>query len=71
MNEITFTDLVNMELDRRKIQKLIDDGIISDEQLMSAPIIRLVCPNDPKHGLTEDATRCVVCDVEPIVSETP
>ena len=34
-----FDDTVKAEIDRRKIQKLIDDGVITADEIANAPII--------------------------------
>lgn len=34
-------DTVSAEIDRRKIQKLVEDGIISHDELQNAPIVEI------------------------------
>lgn len=38
-DNIPLSDQVNGELDRRKLEKLVDDNVISAEELQNAPII--------------------------------
>lgn len=46
-DEIPISDQVSAEIDRRKIQKLIDEGKIDPEQLRNAPIVELKSPPIP------------------------
>lgn len=39
------TQAINTEVDRRKLQKLVDTGVITAEELQAAPIIQDCCGN--------------------------
>lgn len=62
-------DTVAIEMDRRKLQKLVDDGKITQEELANARIVNIVCPNNSRHGLTPDGQRCGICGAEPVEAE--
>jgi hypothetical protein len=40
-DEVTLQDQVSIEQDRRKLEKLINDGVISQQALQGAPIVQL------------------------------
>lgn len=50
INEI---DEINGELDRRKVNRLVEDGVISAEELANAPIV-LECPKCKYHQNPEN-----------------
>lgn len=54
-------DKIITEQDKRRIQKLIDDGTIDPEQLSNAPIYELVQQCDCTDTEPDDFNRCVKC----------
>lgn len=52
-------DAINGEIDKRKIAKLVDDNVISQEEL-AHPIIVLECPKC-KHHQNPDNNACEKC----------
>jgi hypothetical protein len=52
-------DYINGEIDRRKVAKLVDDGILSEDELRNAPVV-LECPVC-KHQQSPFADECESC----------
>jgi hypothetical protein len=61
MNSDEFHDQLAMQTDKRKILKLIDDGVIDRDLLANAPVYKLIqacsCPNAEPN----EADRCSHC----------
>lgn len=58
---MTDRDKISNEIDRRKLQKLVDDEMISAEELANAPIY-IICPNCGAEELAVNDV-CPKCEV--------
>lgn len=55
-------DEINIQKDRRKIQKLIDEGKVTAEQVANAPILEIDPPENPLDPTPEPMrVRKVIC----------
>lgn len=59
--EISLHDQISAEKDRRKIKKLIDDGVISPEELANAPIYELTQVCKCRNAEPNENGRCTKC----------
>ena len=60
-DSLPFGDQLNIAIDRAKIQKLVDDGVITPAQLANAPILEI----DPPDGRPEPMrVRNVTCQTD-------
>lgn len=56
-DDITLHDQLAIESDRRKLEKLVNDGVISREELARAPIVEVESPTyefDNDHSLKKN-----------------
>ncbi len=58
------SDQISTEIDRRKIKKLIDDGVITEEELAHAPVYELTQNCKCEDGEPNEQNKCTKCGTQ-------
>lgn len=74
MENLSLTELIELEMDRRKITQLIDDGIITPQELANAMIVEVkvtpACDCGFDISLKDEIPRCPACGKAAIIDST-